>query len=92
MRFRGYGPASVRGKRVEWDINVEVTAAIRRALHPQVVDRLRVGRLARAFDVKTRPGGRGNRTAAPTIVHPKGALVFALPDEAYFFVEVADEE
>lgn len=91
MRFQLYGPATVRGMKVEWDVDVAVTDAIRMALHPQDADRLRVGRLKRAFDVAVRPGGRGKRQASPAVVHPKGALVFAIPNEKYFFVEVQDE-
>jgi len=77
--------------KVEWDVDVAVTDAIRMALHPQDADRLRVGRLKRAFDVTVRSGGRGKRQASPPVVHPKGALVFAIPNEQYFFVEAQDE-
>ncbi len=92
MRFQGYRTGAVPGMKVEWDIDVELTDEIRQALDPQDVDTLRVGQLKRAVDVKGHAGGRGKQKATPTVIHRKGALVFAMPSEDYFFIELDDDE
>jgi len=89
VRFAGYIPAVVRGMKIEWDVEVQITDDVARALHPQDPSILRVGRLRRPFHVKpVRAGGRGKSFVREEIIHPRGALVFATADDSWFFVEV----
>jgi hypothetical protein len=91
MRFVGYGPAHVRGVKIDWDAVVVLTDEVVRALHPQELTRLRPGRLRRSFHVKApRPGSRSTRVVREEITHPKGAMVFSLADQ-WFLIEAPDE-
>jgi hypothetical protein len=90
MRFVGYVPATVRGMKVEWDVEVDLTQEQLRALHPQDAAILRVGRLRRPFLVEaSKGGGRGKAAPGerPEVAHAKGALVFVFPDDSYFLIE-----
>ena len=88
MRFVLYRAASVRGMKVDWDVQVDITEEVRRALHPQDPEDFRAGRLRRPFHHKPpRPGTRSASVAGEETVHPKGALVFATEDDSYVYVE-----
>ena len=96
MRFIGYSRAQARECRVEWDVEINVTQEIARALHPHEPDRLQAGRLKRPFRCEPpNPGRRSRRgfikyPAPPPTEHARGALVFANEDETYVLIEVAD--
>ena len=51
VRFIGYIPAIVRGAKIDWDIDVELSPEVRGALKPQDVETLRPGKLRRPFRV-----------------------------------------
>jgi hypothetical protein len=92
-RFIQYGPAVLRGIKVDWDALVEITDDIRQAMHPQdELERLRVGRLRRPFHVQpSRPGRRSARVPArDEVVFPKGALIFANSVDSWFWVEIGE--
>jgi hypothetical protein len=92
VRFIGYIPATVRGAKIEWDVDVELSPEVRGALKPQDVETLRPGKLRRPFRVTSpRAGTRGRPFARQDIEHPKGALVFATADESWFWFEAPDE-
>jgi hypothetical protein len=93
VRFIGYIPAVLRGIKVEWDIPVEITDEIRRAMHPQdEIERLRAGRLRRPFHVPSHRLGRRSAGVPQReeVVHPNGALIFANETETWFWVEAEE--
>jgi hypothetical protein len=93
MRFILYGPAVIRGAKIDWEAEVRLTQEIREALRPQDPELLRAGRLRRPFHVKPpRVGTRAQPVARDEIVHPKGALVFASRNDRFFFFEASDRE
>ena len=95
MKFVQYRRAQTRGCKIDWDAPVEITADLRRALHPHDLDALHVGRLRRPFLVaRTVPGRRTRHVVVKhpspePVPHDRGAIVFAYPDESVFFIEVA---
>jgi hypothetical protein len=94
MRFIGYGPAILRGCKIDWDASVVVDDALRRALHPNDPGVLRAGRLRRPFRVKLgEPGRRSRRIARrEPVTHASGAIVFAYADDAWFLIEAPVED
>jgi hypothetical protein len=83
----------IRGAKIDWDVEVQLTPEIREALRPRDPELLRAGRLQRPFHVKPpRAGTRAQPVAREEIVHPKGALVFAGRDDRFFFFEASDRE
>jgi hypothetical protein len=93
MRFVGYVPAVVRGAKIDWEIDGAVSPAVRAAMKPQDVELLRRGKLRRPFHIKpVRPGTRGHQSMREEIQHLKGALVFATPDDGYFWFEAPDKQ
>jgi hypothetical protein len=93
MRFIGYGRATIRGAKIDWETPVTLTAEARAALLPHDPKDFRCGQLRRPFHVKPRrPGTRSSSAIREEVVHPKGALVFATADESWFLVGVADGE
>ena len=79
MRFEVFNYASLRGAKIDWDIDLEFDAALLEALRPQDPRSLRPGRIRRAFDLQSAHG----RFRAP-----KHGLVFAFQDESAFLVQV----
>jgi hypothetical protein len=93
MRFIGYVRAAIRGAKIDWEADVELTPVEREALLPHDPTTLRGGRLRRPFHVK--PQHAGTRTKPvrhEEVVHRKGALVFATSDDSFFLLEADDEE
>lgn len=94
MKFIRYSGLQARECKIDWDAAVEVTEAVRRALHPHDPEVLQVGRLRRPFLFKPpAPGRRSRRVfvkhpAPEPVPHEQGAIVFAYPDESCFFIEV----
>ena len=78
MRFIGYG--KLRGIKVGWSVDVDLTDEIRQALHPHDPAVLSVGRLRRPFLAPSKGPADG-------VKHDKGALVFAYANEEYLFIE-----
>ncbi len=76
-----FGPASIRGAKIDWDIEVDLDDEIVNALRPQDPETLRPGRLRRAFILRDH---RGEYRA------PKRGLVFAFPDDRWFLVQLDD--
>jgi hypothetical protein len=81
MRFGEFGPASIKGAKIDWDVEVELGEEIVDALRPQDPDSQRPGRLRRAFVLRNH---RGEYRA------PKHGLVFAFPDGRWFLVQLDD--
>jgi hypothetical protein len=79
MRFLTFMRADIRGAKIDWDIDLDLTPELRTALHPHDAGFLRPGRIRRAFML-----GNGKFRA------PKHALVFAYPDEGAFLVQVEE--
>ncbi len=96
MRFIGYSPASIRGAKISWDVDVDITDELRRSIHPHQPAALRAGRLRRPFRVEPPKLGKRSRRAlgqarqAEALTHEKAALVFAYPDERYFLIEAPE--
>ena len=92
MRFIGYVPAVVRGAKIDWEADVELSPEVRDAMKPQDVDALRRGKLRRPFHVTPpRSGTRGRPFTRQEMKHPKGAVVFATADESWFWFEAPEE-
>jgi hypothetical protein len=93
VRFVEYIPAVVRGAKINWDADVELSPEVRQAMRPYDVEPLRRGRLRRPFHIKpARPGTRGRPIVREEIEHPKGALVFATEDDTFFWFEAPEHE
>jgi hypothetical protein len=91
VRFIGYIPAVVRKMKVDRDAEVDITADVRRALHPRDPNGLRAGRHRRPLHVKPTPDGRrGKSWVQEEVLHPKGSLVFANSDDSWFVVEAPE--
>ena len=93
MRFIGYIRAVVRGAKIDWDAGGELPPEVRQAMKPHDVELLRRGKLRHSFHIKpARPGTRGRPIVSEEIEHPKGALVFATADDAFFWFEAPEQE
>jgi hypothetical protein len=97
MKFIQYSRPEARDCKIDWEAAVEVTDALRRALHPHDLDALHVGRLRRPFVFTPPVPGRRSRhgfvkhPSPEPVPHERGAVVFAYPDESVFFIEVPEQ-
>ena len=95
MDFVGYGTASVRGVKVDWDVEVELTEDLLQSLAAHVghPTDCRFGILRRPFHHEPRDLGRRSKRNVkwhpPKTVHPKGAIIVALPDDSWFLIQAA---
>lgn len=98
MEFVGYGPAAMRGVKIDWDVAGVRTQDLLNVLASYVngPEDCRIGVLRRPFIWEPgKPGRRSKRVIAsqrPRTVHCKGSIVVAYPDESWFLVEHDSED
>ena len=78
MQFKAHSPGTLKGIKIEWDVEVELTDEVRAAMLPSEVDTMRVGTLARGFVVGS-------------ITYPRGTLAFRVAEAHEVFLQVPAE-
>lgn len=80
MQFKAHSPGTLKGIKIEWDAEVELTDEVRAAMLPSDVDTMRAGTLVRGFVVAN-------------ITYPRGTLAFRVAEahEVFLQVPVASE-